>query len=191
MSKILTNFGDAAFLLPISAAIFAFLWATRSRHAASWWLTAVLICTGATALLKIYFYGCANPSDPLSPSGHVSFAALVYGGVALILAGSHRAPAIRWGGLLGASVVTALIAVTRVRLHAHSPLDVAIGLAIGLAALALFGWGCLRDARAAPPTRPLVLIFVAMLAVFYGTGLHAEQILHRVGREMTAHAFCR
>lgn len=80
----LTNFGDLAVLLPLAIVILLWLVTLRPRRCAVWWAVAVGLCTGLTALLKIYFYVCPPSPELQSPSGHTSFSALVYGTLALV-----------------------------------------------------------------------------------------------------------
>jgi len=73
------------------------------------------------------------------------------------------------------------IALSRVLLHAHSPLETACGLAIGGAALAFFAGGY-RDRRPAAVTpRPLVVALALLLVALHGQELRAEELLQAIG----------
>lgn len=136
--QFLTNFGDEAVLLPLAAATLLWLARVVGRRSATMWCGAFLIAGGGTAILKIYLSACATPIDTLgSPSGHTSMSALVYGGLALIAGAETESWRRVAAGVAGAALVAA-VALSRVMLGVHSPADVAAGLVIGGAALALF-----------------------------------------------------
>ncbi len=185
----LTNFGDAAILLPLAAAILAWLVVGKSYRAALWWLAALALCGGGIALLKVYFVACVTPGPLQSPSGHSGLSALVYGALAALLAtrveGWRRIAAPGLGALLVAG-----IAVSRVLLHAHTPPDVVVGLLIGFAALAVFLVGSAGRLAPMASIRPLLLAAIAFIAVLHGDKLHAEALLHAVGVYLKGGAVC-
>jgi membrane-associated phospholipid phosphatase len=176
----LTNFGDLAVLLPLSAVMLVWLLSLRPRSSAIWWVVAFSLCVGLTALLKMYLYACEPAAELQSPSGHTSLGTLVYGGIALVVAaevtGWQRVLALGSGIL-----VVGGIAVSRIVLGAHSPLEVVLGALIGAAALALFAREYLVHKPAAPSLRPLMLALVLFTAVLHGEALHAEEMLHAIG----------
>ena len=53
----ITDFGDLAVSLPLAAAMLIWLLFSFSPMA-RWWVLALGVCIGVTALLKIVFYGC-------------------------------------------------------------------------------------------------------------------------------------
>lgn len=61
------------------------------------------------------------------PSGHSFNSAVVYLGIALALASLSARRGVRWSMIVGAALVTALIAVSRVWLGVHYPSDVIAG----------------------------------------------------------------
>jgi hypothetical protein len=186
--KIFTKFGDLSVLLTLAAVMLLWLLLMRSARGAAWWAIAVVVCTGLTAVLKISFYGCPPTSHLHSPSGHTSFSTLVYGAMTL-------ATAIQSRGLLrmiaigvGTSFILA-IAASRLLL-AHSAAEVGLGLAIGIAALILFGqsyWRCCNAQIGLSPFfragGALLLVFVAegaLLLVLHGRELDAELLFHEI-----------
>jgi membrane-associated phospholipid phosphatase len=181
----LTNFGDLAVLLPLSAVMLIWLIGLRPRSSAIWWVVALGLCVGLTALLKIYLYACQPSAELQSPSGHTSLGTLVYGAIAFVVAaevtGWQRVLALG-GGLL----VICGIAVSRILLGAHTPLDVVLGALIGSVALAVFARAYLGHKPAAPSLRPLMLALVLLTAVLHGEALHAEEMLHAIGRYLGA-----
>jgi membrane-associated phospholipid phosphatase len=171
---VLTDFGDLTVLLPVTAALLLWLLTSRAWGTAAWWVIAVAICVGITAVLKIYF--TCSPADALqSPSGHTSLSTLIYGAIALIVAHEfddwRRSVAV----VVGIGLIAG-IAVSRIVLGAHSPLEVAFGLAIGLVALAVFARPYLRCAPPEPSLRPLWYALL-LIAALHGSQLHAETML--------------
>jgi hypothetical protein len=55
--RTLTDFGDAAVLLPLSVVILVWLLSDDSRRVVGSWLIAVGLCAATTASLKIYLGG--------------------------------------------------------------------------------------------------------------------------------------
>jgi membrane-associated phospholipid phosphatase len=175
-----TNFGDLAVLLPIVGIIPLWLIGVRFPRAALWWAVAAALCIGSTALLKIYFYSCPPFAELRSPSGHTSLSTLVYGGIAVIIA----AEGTRWHRLLsyaaGAALI-AVIAISRVLLQAHSPLETGFGLVIGSIALAVFARKYLGHRPAVVSLRPLIVAVALLLITLHGHELRAEELLHAIG----------
>jgi membrane-associated phospholipid phosphatase len=179
----LTDFGDLAVLMPLSAAIL--IWLLRySSRAAPRWILALSLCIGLTALLA--FHACPPADNIHSPSGHTSLGTLVYGALTLVSATA-------WPGLRrvlviisGAGLIFA-IGVSRLLLDAHSVAEVGLGLVIGAVSLAMFS----RQYLKAPTTkRWLLLVAAGVLAlVLHGRELHAEQFLHRITGYLPVH--CR
>jgi membrane-associated phospholipid phosphatase len=151
----LTDFGDLAVLIPVSAVIL--LWLLRnSSRAAPQWVFALSLCIGLTALLKIAFHACPPADNMHSPSGHTSLSTLVYGALTLVSAtawpGLHRVLVIAGG----AGLILA-IGVSRLLLDAHSVAEVGLGLVIGAISLAMFS----RQYLQAPTTKMWPLLVVA------------------------------
>jgi len=136
-----TDFGDVAVGAPIAAAVLLALVASGWQRGASAWLVAVVGCATVTAACKLGFRWAACGSHVagsallvFSPSGHAALSAVVYGGLAT-LGGRQMPPMARRALGLGALVWIALIAGSRVEVHAHSPVEVIAGLAVGCGAL--------------------------------------------------------
>jgi undecaprenyl-diphosphatase len=175
-----TDLGDSVITLPIAAVVLAWLAIWGSRRVAVAWLVALLACGAVTALLKIYFKACPLPGVELdSPSGHTSMSLFVYGGLTLVTAaqigGWRRGAVATLGGLF---VLT--IAVSRILLDYHSQAEVAIGLAIGLAALALFGVPFRRYGQRRMPLWPLWLAALVPILLLDGRQLSNEGLLGRI-----------
>jgi membrane-associated phospholipid phosphatase len=172
-----TDFGDLALMLPLAAVVLLWLIGVRAKSSALWWIAALMLCGGGTALLKIYFFACPPTPDLHSPSGHASLSTLVYGALGLIIA--RETQGWRTIMVLGAALTAMLaIAASRIALNAHSLVEVLLGLAIGLMALGLFASGYLRH-RPLQARLPALLLVVALAATtLHGSNLRAEELLH-------------
>jgi hypothetical protein len=134
----LTEFGDAAVLVPLAVVVLLWLLVMRSPRGAVWWAVTVAFCVSITALLKVSFYGCPPAPDLHSPSGHTSLSTLVYGAMTLVTANATEGLR-RIVAISGGTGFILAIAASRLLLHAHSAAEVGVGLVIGTSALALFG----------------------------------------------------
>lgn len=190
--KFLTDFGDSAVLLPLSAVVLIWLLATRSVGAAIWWL-GVLIAFGAIiGGLKMLFFACPPAVDVRSPSGHTGFSMLVYGGIAAIIAAQRRSAWSRAGIMLATVALVVGIAISRVTLHMHSRTETLIGFLIGAAAVAVFIFGYRRTTTNRRMMTPLLFAVVLTAAIFHGASLNAETNLHTLGGWLDLQQlFCR
>jgi hypothetical protein len=186
----ITSIGDSAVLIPISAAILAWLLARRSFGLALWWVGVVALCAAATALLKVYFTACPVGRELTSPSGHTSLSALVFGAIGLFAAAECET---RWQRLVIAFAAMSLIAeiaASRLMLGAHSPLEVGIGLLIGLTTLAIFARAHGRHKPAPGALAPLLSAVVLILLLLHGHELRAEPIFRELGRYLGLASSC-
>lgn len=170
--RFLTNFADLAVILPLVLAV------VLVAAVQGWWRGAfacLLAVSGALVtllVLKLAIYAC-GPAWPIarvhSPSGHTGSAAVAGAGVAVLLG-------LRWTAVPLAALVAAGIGVSRVALRAHTPGDVLVGGAVGVAAaavlVALVGPRPRRMAR-----WPLAAVTVAVLATFHGQHLRVEHVI--------------
>jgi undecaprenyl-diphosphatase len=103
------------------------------RARARWWLWVglLLAAPAAEGLLKIVI-GRARPEEASMgfPSGHATAAAAFFGAV-IYLAGSLPPPA-RIGVRAASLVLVVLVALARIILRAHWPVDTLAGIALGL-----------------------------------------------------------
>jgi membrane-associated phospholipid phosphatase len=181
--RTLTDFGDAAVLLPLSVVILMWLLSDDARRVVGSWVIAVGLCVATTALLKIYLYACPLAPDFVSPSGHSSLSVLIYGAIALVIAAQHTG----WlRAVILATGVSLIVAITvsRLWLNAHSAPEVAVGVAIGTATLALFAAHYLRSRTEGKWLRPLILWVIVITAIFHGQELRAEAFLHAISRHL-------
>jgi membrane-associated phospholipid phosphatase len=175
----LTNLGDLAIALPLAIAILFWLLGMRSPRAALWWLVAVAICIGGTALLKIYFFSCPPIADLRSPSGHTSLSTLVYGTLIMFIAFETERWR-RWTVIAIGALFVLSIAVSRVLLNAHTVPEVVVGLLIGSIALVIFTKMYSSHRPIQVWLQPLALVMVIIIILFHGHELRAEELLHQI-----------
>jgi len=186
----ITNLGDAAVLMPISAVILAWLLAMRSVAAAVWWIGTVLLCASATALLKTYFIACPVGGELTTPSGHTSLSALVYGSLGVFVAAECQ---LRWQRFIIAFFVAALItavAISRLVLDMHSPLEIGIGLIVGLVTLMIFARMHTRHGPVHGALAPLLSGVALIILLLHGHELRAEQLFRELGRYLDLASSC-
>lgn len=176
----LTDFGDAAVLLPVAIVLLIWLAALPKKGgtAAAWWGLSLALCIGVTALLKIYLYRCPDGSELRNPSGHVSLSVLVYGAIATILSRQ----VIGWprvAVVCGTAVWVFAISASRVVIEAHTWPEVLAGFAIGGASLAVFARNYPRHASETASVRRMFVAVLMVVALLHGHTLFAEDILHR------------
>jgi membrane-associated phospholipid phosphatase len=177
----ITDFGDAAVVLPLSALMLVWLLWLHARRAAVSWVIAVSLCIVETALLKIVLYVCPPVPDLVSPSGHTGFSMLVYGAIVLAIAAEGRGW--RRAAVLAAGAALIVgIAGSRLLLKMHSALEVGVGVLIGALTLTVFARGYLRSRSEERPLLPLILPAIAVIILFHGHELRAEGYLHAISR---------
>ena len=137
--RLLTHFGDSAFLVPLSIAGVGWLLWSGHRPAAIRFAVAVAALMAVTVLLKLGFYAIGGDSDLriLSPSGHAGFSVTVYGCGAAVVAKQLR-PLAAFALLSVTALLVATVLASRVLLHAHTPEEVAMGSVLGLLCVAAF-----------------------------------------------------
>jgi membrane-associated phospholipid phosphatase len=182
----LTDFGDAAVLIPLASAILTWLLMAGGPRLAGWWVVSVGFCIGLTSILKIFFYGCPPASDIRSPSGHTAFSVLVYGALVLITTVQGTS----WRRLLAVGIGFSLIlsiAASRLLLDAHSLIEIGLGFMIGTVCLVLFS----RRISTCGETNvwPLLAAASVLVTILHGQELHAEEFLHRITGYLQVH--CR
>lgn len=179
LANFITDFGDSAVTVPLAGLTALALAAGRQWRLALAWCLAVGATAAAIAGLKIALDACAwrfTVPGLHNPSGHAAMSAMVYGGLALLVGGRRRWLRLALG--LGATAAVAAIAASRIVLHAHSPLEAGVGLAIGAAV-----WTGFRTAAAGerPPPTPahwLAAAAVLVIALAHGARWHTEQAIH-------------
>ena len=186
------NLGHVALLGPLSLAIILYLVAIGARRDALAFALALAACLVATLVAKLLFDVCdSRIANVESPSGHESFSAIVYGGLALLVA-TGRPARQKIAIYAAATLLILLIGVGRVASWAHTPQEVAVGLGIGLLAILLFH-GLRGEAQPiAVPWRTLALLSPFALALAFGALFFLrhwtpEYFLAALGRRFGAH----
>ncbi|MEZ5592877.1 MAG: bifunctional DedA family/phosphatase PAP2 family protein [Gammaproteobacteria bacterium] len=166
----ITMLGDGVVLTVLAIGMVGWLLWRRAWYVASTVSLVLLAAAGFVPLAKMLLHR-ARPmpfysgADAYSfPSGHATLAATLFGILALLI--SVNMP--RWGRAAVCSVaaaVVAMIAFSRVYLHAHWPSDVVAGLAFGLAMIAVVALALVRmDGAQIAPRRLAVFALVLLLA---------------------------
>jgi membrane-associated phospholipid phosphatase len=173
-----------AVLLPLTLILTLWLVVIRQSRLVAWWLVAIALCIGSTAVLKIYFYVCPPVTDLHSPSGHTSLSTLVYG--TLTLAGAAAVTGWRRSMIViaGAALIGG-IGVSRLIVHAHSIPEVVVGSMIGLCALAFFGTQFWTYRPAELRLTPLVAVCALLMVLLNGQDISAEEMLHAIGLHLS------
>jgi membrane-associated phospholipid phosphatase len=183
--KAITDLGDLAVLLPISAAILIWLLCFPSRLAAVQWVLAAGVCIGGTAALKVLFVVCPPAETLQSPSGHTSLSTLIYGALTVFATAKAKSGWRPATAVAGALLVGA-IAASRVVLNAHTLMETVLGLAIGVGVLAVFARSYLRARGPEAPLQPLLLGVAVLVVALHGSQLRAEELLKAIGMELQA-----
>lgn len=197
LAMAVTDLGESSVLITTAIAASGWFWMRRQRHLAFLWLFAVGGCAAAMLALKLSFLTCGHyvlAGTVHTPSGHSAMSALFYGAAALTLAklSPHAA---RHPLLLQivALAVPLAIGISRVVVHAHTPQEVMVGLAVGFAWLALFAkaLGAVAPSAAEPPASALVLLgllYTGLLAVtMAGRHMTVEGLLFRIAYHIHHH----
>ena len=176
----LTDFADQAVILPLVFAVAIVLAAQGWRNGALTWLVVVAGTFAATIASKLIFLSCSpvfGPLDIHSPSGHVAAAAVVTGGLGVML--THRRTSI----LPAAALAAIVIGISRLVLGSHTLPEVLFGAMIGLTGAAAL----LRFTSPPPRLRltPLVLVILVVATIFHGHHLPAEAAIRHTALRVT------
>jgi membrane-associated phospholipid phosphatase len=143
----------------------------------------------ATLVLKLCFLPCGHliPEWQLhSPSGHAAASFAAYGGFAVL---ESRLRTLRWQRVLiltSGLAFAALIAASRVVLHAHTLPEVLLGSAVGLAVPAILLWRIKSFSRGTIAKPLLLALFLPLilLIVFHGKTLPVEGLIASVAQSL-------
>lgn len=191
--QFLTDFADEAVILPLTLAVGLALALGGWRRGAAAWLVVIAATLVAVVLGKVVVHAC-GPLTLLnlrSPSGHTASAAAVYGGLLALLA--PRGWRVWLLAAAGAAAVAALIGGSRLALGVHTESDVLVGAAVGVAGAVTLA----HLAGERPKGRDLsfralaVAAAVAIVILFHGTHLHAEDGIARLSHMIWPLTLCR
>lgn len=172
--------GDSAVLLPVAALSIFFLWRYQSLRAAETLVVALAACAAVITVLKLLLIACGDAwgAGIVSPSGHASMSAAVYGALGIIAAG--QAP--RWQRplvVMASWILVLCIALSRVAVGAHSWAEVGVGLLVGAATLTLFAVRYFRVPRSRVNLVPLMLVSLTIVVLLHGVHLPIERLIQK------------
>jgi len=192
LAMAITDLGESTVLLSTAMVASCWFWLSRQRQLALIWLFAVGGCAVTMLVLKVAFLTCGHlvlGGTVTTPSGHSAMSALFYGAAALTA--QRLAPQMARHSIL-LQVIAVLMALaigaSRVVVHAHSPQEVIVGLAVGFAWLGVFAL-LLRQvgpSLAMPPAAVLCilgLLYGGLLTMtMVGQHMTVEAVLYHVAR---------
>lgn len=185
----ITFVGDSVVLLPAGLVIFIWLLAGRAWRMAFWW--AFLYGAGLTLVVatKIAFIGWGMgiaSLDFTGLSGHAMRASAVFPVLGWLFL-QRSTPARRRLGMLAATGIGVLIAVSRVVVHAHSISEAVLGWATGSAVEAIFI--ALSSHLPAPTINRWLIAFALMglLPTSYAEPAPTNQWMNSVALYLSGH----
>jgi membrane-associated phospholipid phosphatase len=187
--RLITDFGDVAYLLPAAALILGHLVYLKARPSAVAWVVAFAACAGLTALFKIGFLTCGaqiRSLDVYSPSGHTSFATTFYLGVGLVTS-RNKAPLLAVIVFAAAVCLAVAIAASRLLLDIHTTGEVTIGLFIGVACVIWFATKYYDAPQPALPILPVLALLVTLALLAHGHHLSRESWFNTAAAYLRVH----
>ena len=174
--QFLTDFADQAVMLPLALLVAAALALSGWWRGLAAWLVAVVGVLGTMAVLKYLFFACAGPFDGTgirSPSGHTAAAAVIGGGLCVLLL-RGRLPG--WALAAIPPAFAVVFGITRLAVHVHDVPEVLLGAAVGLAGAASLV--ALAGPQPALRRWPITVGAVLIAILCHGTRLQAEGAVH-------------
>lgn len=168
---VVTELGDAVMTSAVAVAVLAWLLLRRAWRTAGYWVGAVGVAALFTTVLKLLMHaprptaGLYGGWDAFSfPSGHATVNAALYGFLAFLLARELHP---RWRAALVAvaTLLVTAIAFSRLYLGAHWVADVAAGLAVSTAWVALLAIGYVRRRSKDIGARGLLAVVALTVAI--------------------------
>jgi membrane-associated phospholipid phosphatase len=132
--------------IPIVVALVALGFAVFRHWRAAAFLIAAIVLESATYRATVFFVDRERPDvtrledlpvDASFPSGHIAASIAVYSGLALLLTSRVTSPPLRVLAWSIALAVPVVVGISRMYRGMHHPIDLAAGLVMGIAALAL------------------------------------------------------
>lgn len=194
LTILITDIGDTASLIGITAAGAIYLISRGARRAAMFLVTAFCLSALFIGLLKLAFSGChhyVHFSGVESPSGHAADSASVFWAYAILMR-TQLEDRRRLLPMLLLTLLIIAIAVSRVMLEAHTTPEVIIGLLAGWSALSLARFFVLRGADPGVFDAYVLAIWgVAAAFITHGMHLPAEDWLRSLAKHLKGHVpFC-
>ncbi len=160
-------------MIPLVCAVAAGLYFAGWRRGALVWSGAIACTWGMMLLLKLACLACGYliTDGLLSPSGHTAAAASAFGGVCGLIV-RWRGGDWRWTVPISAGFAV-VFGMTRLVLHAHTPLEVAIAGIVGVLSATV-----LVAMAGAPPAKvrlwPVIGAMAVVILLLHGFRLPAE-----------------
>ena len=200
----LTELGDGFVIAVVAAAVLVWLLWRRRWRTAGYWCAAVAFGQIAATMIKLVLQRprpYAQLYDGFAafafPSGHATMSMVVYGFLAVLLAGT-LSWAHRWMSYALATLLIVAVSLSRLYLGAHWLSDILGGLSLGLAWVCLLGIAYYRHPSQGP--LPKSVAVVALLALLLAAGWHvtnrfstdlARYAPHQTVRRMAAVSWWR
>ncbi|TDR89302.1 phosphatase PAP2 family protein [Enterovirga rhinocerotis] len=188
ISPLVSAMADSALLLPASALLFLYLAVLREWRLALAFALCLAAAGGATVALKLVFHACGHAianARVVSPSGHVAFATFFYGALALLLT-ADRPLLLRRLAQIGVLLLALAVAISRVRLGAHTRSEVVIGFMVGGGALALFAVLHARLGKPAISWIPIAAGFAVAVILLGGDHFSLEHRIAATARKLSS-----
>jgi membrane-associated phospholipid phosphatase len=192
--RFISDFGDAAVLLPVALVLLGWLWLAKARNAAVVWLFAFGGTVSAIAFLKLGLGLCGRMllGAPSSPSGHMALSTVVYGALTVVAVRRMAITPWRWAVWSGTIGWITMIGVSRVRIGAHTPAEVMTGCIVGGLGLLAFAVCPKVPTTDSLRLRWALVAALAVLALLHGNHAEAEAPLQFWVQALEARfAWCR
>lgn len=190
---LITDFGDAALLVPASAMLLAYLLYVRSARTAGIWAVTLALCACLTVFAKLALYTCGSEfsfADLRSPSGHTSVSVTFYGCCALMMS-ADKERSTRLLLIAGSAIIAVAIAMSRVVLEAHTVADVVAGFSIGAFCVAWFASRYFTEPSSPLPWELAAAALAVVALAAHGSHWTVEATLAHVARLLHANMrFC-
>lgn len=178
----ITELGDTFVVTAVTIAVSLWLAWKRAWRTGAYWLAAIAGASALNTVIKVALHR-ARPGDLLYtgwsafsfPSGHSTVNIVLYGFLAFLIA-RELSPAWRLPIALGTTLLTFLIAFSRLYLGAHWFSDVAGGLAFGTVWLMALGFSYLRKPSKPVGARGLLVVGCATLALVGGLNIYRHHV---------------
>jgi membrane-associated phospholipid phosphatase len=160
-------------MLPLVGAVAVGLYFSGWRRGAFMWSAAIACTWAVMLLLKLVCLACGHliTNGLLSPSGHTAAAAAAFGGICGLIV-RWRGGDWRWTVPISAGFA-AVVGLSRLVLHVHTPLEVVIAAVIGIG-----GATSLVALAGTPPVKarlwPVIGAMAVVILLLHGFQLPAE-----------------
>ena len=189
----ISDLGDQAVILPVLVVVGLVLLLAGWWRAAAAWFFVVPGTLGVVLFAKLSTMACQGLLPPiglLSPSGHASASAVVYGGALALLLGGGR---FRFGVAVASGLAAGtLVGYTRLALEVHTLADVIVGDLLGTMGVVVLIW--LTGPRPRPRLRhgwiSASAAVLAVVVLFHGRHVYAEMHIKRASQEIWPLTLC-